>query len=877
MNSPTNTTYQFNPIGWLHNPDGQIAHKNNPWRCSKASLDVVKAHLKRGNQCVEYLEGKTIVKPYFDYDYEVETEYEMNKEKSILFSRYRSDLRAFFKKHHNTELIPNVNEWWCERHGINAKGNYKISFRAYVTGFTTTVAKLHTLIPAGGNPELYGADPAIYGLNGQKVKMIYSTKSMESNGKDKRMLDFCHGYTPNLEATIVQHTDPLSKTFLPDLKVTKKINIKKPKKKAELNVLVVPGLPDDYKSQKLALILNCIDKQYYEDFSSWSRICWSIYNELRSIFSDKDSKSKTIQICEYMNHKYKITDTGVTDFVEKIELIENEEARVKIGTLIEFANRGSQQKKAQALVTCWNDTAKRNTILKTIASVGITHSNSAELFFVGNREQYVFSNNEWYEQNEYGLYKKVVSAMASMSKKVGQYIYNQLYKYEGSLSMDDENDGKRANLNKAKITLQTKSFKRDTIELMSAEYLDDDFVKNLDEKHHLIGFDNGVYDIKEGTFRKATKDDCISKSVGYDFLQLDPESEEIKKAENVIRGWFPDEDVQDYVLRLCGSLIHGGNPEELCYFLHGIGGNGKGVFANILHRVFGRGQYSQPLNVAYFVTEKTSGKADPELLNIKGTRVVQLQEPAKGKTYLADKLKEMTGRDTLYARMLHQNGDKQGFIPQCILVFQCNTLPELNEGGEGVLRRVRVIYFSKKYVTQEDWDKGFDFLLKKYPTIKDPKFFGIGNVNYETEVVNPISSNVFMNLFIKWYKVYQQKNMNVDVPEEVTKHTNKYKKSLNRFPEWFNENYREATGKMVVVEKILDDFVSDECKMNNRQLKAALEEMGLQISRRLVNGRKRRVVLDYEEIEMEEAQVNAPEECVIQSEDELDKNSDKDD
>ena len=47
---------------------------------------------------------------------------------------------------------------------------------------------------------------------------------------------------------------------------------KKPKKKAELNVLVVPGLPDDYKSQKLALILNCIDKQYYEDFSSWSII-----------------------------------------------------------------------------------------------------------------------------------------------------------------------------------------------------------------------------------------------------------------------------------------------------------------------------------------------------------------------------------------------------------------------------------------------------------------------------------------------------------------------------------------------------------------------------------------------------------------------------
>ena len=48
--------------------------------------------------------------------------------------------------------------------------------------------------------------------------------------------------------------------------------------------------------------------------------------------------------------------------------------------------------------------------------------------------------------------------------------------------------------------------------MKEAQYLfyEDDFQQKLDEKHHLIGFNNGVYDLKIRKFRDGQPDDHIS-------------------------------------------------------------------------------------------------------------------------------------------------------------------------------------------------------------------------------------------------------------------------------------------------------------------------------------------------------------------------------
>ena len=48
-------------------------------------------------------------------------------------------------------------------------------------------------------------------------------------------------------------------------------------------------------------------------------------------------------------------------------------------------------------------------------------------------------------------------------------------------------------------------------------FFDEEFADNLDTDIYLLGFNNGVYDIKEKKFRKTKCYDNISFSCQYDF------------------------------------------------------------------------------------------------------------------------------------------------------------------------------------------------------------------------------------------------------------------------------------------------------------------------------------------------------------------------
>ena len=47
-----------------------------------------------------------------------------------------------------------------------------------------------------------------------------------------------------------------------------------------------------------------------------------------------------------------------------------------------------------------------------------------------------------------------------------------------------------------------------------------DFFDKLDTERDLIGFDNGVYDLEKGEFRKATSKDMISLTTKYDYTDI---------------------------------------------------------------------------------------------------------------------------------------------------------------------------------------------------------------------------------------------------------------------------------------------------------------------------------------------------------------------
>ena len=57
-------------------------------------------------------------------------------------------------------------------------------------------------------------------------------------------------------------------------------------------------------------------------------------------------------------------------------------------------------------------------------------------------------------------------------------------------------------------------------------FYDPSFYERLDENRDLIGFKNGVYDLKNMVFRQGTPDDYISFSTGINYKEYNEEDED---------------------------------------------------------------------------------------------------------------------------------------------------------------------------------------------------------------------------------------------------------------------------------------------------------------------------------------------------------------
>lgn len=123
-----------------------------------------------------------------------------------------------------------------------------------------------------------------------------------------------------------------------------------------------------------------------------------------------------------------------------------------------------------------------------------------------------------------------------------------------------------------------------------------DFSKKLDTNTHLIGFNNGVYDLRTFEFRSGNRNDYISFTTGYDY---DPniDATELKEflkplfvmPDNQIEfaKWLhgPDNHMKNILDVMSGALS--GEMDNRLHALIGDGANGKSKFLELAARAFG--------------------------------------------------------------------------------------------------------------------------------------------------------------------------------------------------------------------------------------------------------------------------------------------------
>lgn len=196
----------------------------------------------------------------------------------------------------------------------------------------------------------------------------------------------------------------------------------------------------------------------------------------------------------------------------------------------------------------------------------------------------------------------------------------------------------------------------------------------------------GVVNLTAGTLRPARKDDFVTK-----VTSISPGGACPQWLNFLNMATDGDTELVAYLRRMAGYCLTGITREHAMFFVYGTGGNGKGTFLNTMDWILN--SYTRVASMEMFVDQKFATNADAAgVASLMGARMVTVQEVEEGKRWNTNRLKEMTGGDTVTARFLHSNPFT--YVPQFKLVFAGNNKPSLRNVDEAIRRRFNLIPFT---------------------------------------------------------------------------------------------------------------------------------------------------------------------------------------
>lgn len=314
--------------------------------------------------------------------------------------------------------------------------------------------------------------------------------------------------------------------------------------------------------------------------------------------------------------------------------------------------------------------------------------------------------------------------------------------------------------------LETDSFQSSVLHQSQRLLEKPNFYDSLDKDKNLIGFNNGVYDLTKGEFRKYTPKDLVTMSVGYDYdaKVMFEDTQTIQEVMRFMESVFPDEDTCKYVFKFLASCLAGYTEDQLFHFGYGSGSNGKGILLKLMFETFGA--YAGALS-ASFLTGKTpdADSPTPALTNIVGKRFVAISETVEGSKLNEQLFKSLCGQDRLIYRPMRQEAKE--FDPDHKLFMILNSLPEFKGSDYAMTRRMRVIPFLSSFKENPDASKG----EKKLDKALSQKVKGW--------------KHAFMGLLLRAYSAYLCEGL---VPSrQIEEATKKYQKDNDRYAEFLDE------------------------------------------------------------------------------------------
>lgn len=391
---------------------------------------------------------------------------------------------------------------------------------------------------------------------------------------------------------------------------------------------------------------------------------------------------------------------------------------------------------------------------------------------------FVYYNHRWVEDKENEHIKKVIIQVAKTVDNKRLDIEQEFQK-----EADEKNepvniktrDEKTKNYIKLVNILQKNSKK-----IISACKNHCKTIEQFDKKTHLLGFNNGVYDLQSYSFREGIPEDYISKTVGYDYNEdITFDCDDVKFVMNVISQILPNEDIRNYILKVFANCLYDVNKDQSFWICkNNLGISGNPLLMEFMLHVLGSNEvgYANKLNVELLFQKRNDAKyASSEIAKLIGKRFTYTEIPKKDFEINIERMKDITGRGRLIGRLLNKNYIE--FQNTTNLFMSCNELPNIPPDEQDIWKRIKTVKFPSQFIQPDSLNER---ILQE---------------NYKMAM---------MYILLNYHKKYLNGDKNIHVPKKVKEDGERFYRSQDKIGTWITTNIEIIEGSMLRVRSIRD-------------------------------------------------------------------------
>ena len=435
-----------------------------------------------------------------------------------------------------------------------------------------------------------------------------------------------------------------------------------------------------------------------------------------------------------------------------------------------------------------------------------------KFIIIEDGQLFIYKDNRWWNETEEKKRYKLI-------RYISEDLYSLLEKeLHGAIELD------KKDLDQLMKTLRDMTSKGGPFNDIVRQLLS--MVKQskntFNKKDFLLGFDNGVVDLKTKEFRQYEYNDYMTISTNYNYKEVDYGCEDwndekkewtidyLQKDENqnykyditpeqielwtenrklleelneIINTIQPDKEQCNLYLQILASGVDGRAYQHLFLF-NGQGGNGKGFTGSMMGKILGEYYYQAPNGIIKDIEK--SNTASPDLYNCMHKRYINFKEVC-GSIKTAT-LRNLTGGGEFSARLLNCNPVQ--FKLSSTIVMEFNNAPDFDvKLCEADIRRQIYVDFITNFTNDKNKiDKNIGGTSYKK-----------ANTYYETDDFMIKMRPIFLDLLLNVYKMNYKEDKGIlfEIPDSVSIKTKKFIEDQNLFQKVFNDIYKEVEIKIL--------------------------------------------------------------------------------